>query len=273
MNGINWNQFDFRNGIMDGTSIGGKIAVKFLKGTNFSFPTCTQAGSLENRKTFIEQIFNDICINCPKDEPLILVSLGSDRLLIEYILGYSLIENGFANLSFFLVEPAYLFSGEDNKKELEKVRKNFCSKISAAYSNKNNRPFPEESVRFLSRAQNLSKYFSENANVALIESLPPYGEAMKDFRKYKVEIKTKDLLAGGMIVPSTHANAIAFIPKTYANKYSESGVTFRALPHSVFQLGQEHFSIDWGCKIESNGNTLAHLWEKIIISFRSCSQR
>src|SRR5215203_59309 len=116
---------------------------------------------------------------------------------MEYILGSALIENGFSQILFFLVEPAFVFSKEANKKELLKVREDFCAKIKNIYFKKFNFPFPQDNVRFLSRAQNISKYFPNNANCALIESLPPHGEAMKDFKKYKIDIKSQDLLAGG----------------------------------------------------------------------------
>ncbi len=234
-----------------------KIQVKVLKESALLFPVCSEAGSLENRKIFIEQIFNDMVTNCPKNEPLVIISLGADRLLMEYILGSALIENGFEDISFYLVEPAFVFSGEVNKKELLTVREDFCEKIKKSYFNKYKNSFPHDNVRFLSRAQNISKYFPKNANCALIESLPPRGEVMKDFKKFNVEMKGKDLMEG-MAVSSTQANALAFIPKSYA-KFHQTA-TFRSPPHATLKTNDtnENFTVDFGCKLRSNGHFSIH---------------
>jgi hypothetical protein len=43
-------------------------------------------------------MLQDLTAHCPKDEPLVVLSLGSNKLLIEYILGISLIQHGFHNI-------------------------------------------------------------------------------------------------------------------------------------------------------------------------------
>src|SRR5687768_4401147 len=105
MNSLNFDKFNLHNTKMQSSLIvSEKIDVKFLKGTQISFPICSDAGKFENRKEFIEQIFNDITQSCKKNEPLVLISLGSDRLLMEYMLGTLLLEIGFDQLYIFCVE-------------------------------------------------------------------------------------------------------------------------------------------------------------------------
>ena len=185
------------------------------------------------------------------------ISLGSDRLLTEYILGKSLIENGFRQISFLLVDPGYLFSEQENLKVIKEVLKDFRERITSVYLNTFQEHFPQESIHYLSRSQNIAKYFPSHANVAVIESLPPYAEIIKEMKKFQVEEKKPDdLLCGGYITPSKHANAVAFIPAQYTKQLSKSGATLTgALPLAIFKSVQSksYWYLDWGCKIHSDG--------------------
>jgi hypothetical protein len=254
---LKWSQFDLRESQSQGSIIKGTVENTLLKGTDLSCTTNSEAGQWKNRKIFMEKVSANIIAECPKDEPLVLISLGADRLLIEYILGKILIENGFREISFFLVDPSYVFSEGENQKAINDVLKDFRTGIESIYLNTHKEHFAKERIRYLSRSQNIAKYFPPNSNVAVIESLPPYAELIKDMQKYKVpEKKPEDLLVGGRIVPLSHANAVAFIPNQYAEQLNRSGAKLKdSLPLALFKSAQSktYFCIDWGCKIQADG--------------------
>src|SRR5690348_6218485 len=64
-----------------------------LENTALSCSTHTSAGQWSCRRAFINEVLTDLFQNCPKDQPLAFVSIGSDLLLMEYILGKALIES------------------------------------------------------------------------------------------------------------------------------------------------------------------------------------
>lgn len=251
---MKWTDFEFITGHSK-TTIAGTIESNQLKGTSLSCPTDTEAGQWKNRRVFIETVLSDVISKCPKDEPLIVTSLGSDRLLIEYILGKTLIEKGFSNIYFFLVDPVYLFSDQENREAVNRVLEDFHKNISSIYHSVYGNSLANERIRYLSRAQNISKYFISNANVIVIESLPPDAELMKNLKKYKIaDKKPIDLMVSGYIVPPTNANTVALIPAAYVKQLKQSGATLKdRLPLAIFQRHQVYFYLDWGCKIEASG--------------------
>lgn len=129
-----------------------------LNYTHLLSTVCTEAGQWRNRKVFIKKILNDLLTKCPKDEPLVLISLGSHHLLMEYILGKALIENGFQDITFMLIDPDYIFSDKEQLKIIKHVLTDFRENIESIYFKKFNRPFEKDRIRYLSRAQNISKY-------------------------------------------------------------------------------------------------------------------
>ncbi|MBS4168322.1 hypothetical protein [Parachlamydia sp. AcF125] len=252
---VKWNELDLRAGKLPTTIINSIVTNQYLKGSQLSCVTGTEAGQWKNRKIFIEKVAADIIAQCPKDEPLVFISLGADRLLTEYILGKTLIENGFGQISFLLVDPAYIFSEREELKVRRQVLKDFREKIESVYLRTYQEHFAKERIHYLPRSQNIAKHFPSSANVVVIESLPPYAEIMKDIQKYHMEEKEpKDLLAGSRITPPSHANAVAFIPASYVRQLKQVGVTLRdSLPLAIFESVQSYFYMDWGCKIQPDG--------------------
>ena len=252
---VKWEDFDLRVCKLSASIIKGFVENLALHGTQLSCTIETEAGQWKNRKIFIENILADIIKQCPKDEPLVLMSLGSDRLLLEYILGKTLIENGFSQISFFLVDPAYVFSSSDNLNAIQQVLKDFRTNIESVFLSKNNEHFAKERIRFLSRSPNIAKHFPSGANGVVIESLPPYAEMIKDMQKSQVAVKSpQDLIMGSHIVQSNHANTIAFVPKQYVDKMKASGAKLTdSLPLAIFKCEQSNFYLDWGCKIRPDG--------------------
>ncbi len=280
---VKWREYHFEDVTLQGSIIDEVVTNKQLKGTLLSCTIETEAGKWQNRQAFIEKVLANIFSRCPKDEPLVLISLGSDRLLIEYILGKSLLENGFQQLSFILIDPIYALSDPSELRITLNVLADFRKHIEQVYLASYQEGLAKERIRFLSRGQNVAKCFPQHANVALIECLPSYAECLKDIVKhwnkekanivkyepdqkkaaelianlpYKVK-KTEDLLAGGCIVSPKHANALALMPRQYAEQLQKAGAKFKetsSLPVAIFQFAASYFYLDWGCKIESDGS-------------------
>ncbi len=256
-NVVQWNQFSFQLVNEYGTLVKKLVEVRMLNKTNLACTTGAEAGQWENRQIFIEKIVADVAANCPKDEPLAIVSFGADRLLIEYILGKILIENGFRQISFFLIDPTYKFCPQERLPTYDNAKESFEEKIKSAYFDCYKEPLAPKRINCLSRAQNIAKYFPKNANVVVIESLPPYGEPVKEMHKSQVPDKSlEELMLGGHIVPADHANSVALIPKQYVTQLKNSGATLTdSLPVAIFKssVSQANFIIDWGCKIRPDG--------------------
>lgn len=224
-----------------------------LTGSNLSCSIAMEPGKWEHRKEFIEKIVFDILAHCPVDEPLVIVSLGSSRLLMECILAQLLIGYGY-KLKFLLVDPAYKLSNQDLNASLQSFRIGTEMKHLQAHKE----PMPEGSIRFLSRCQNLTKYFPAQSNVVVIESLPPYGENIACLEKNNLEKKDPlHLLVGSRLVPMNSANSIAFFPQALAKAmdFTESTI-IDCLPLKAFTIEatEHHFYIDYGCKIQSDGS-------------------
>lgn len=247
---VKWSELELQDEAFPGEY--GMVEKKILKGTDISFEISIEGGQWDHRKIFIEHIAADIIAHCPKDEPLVLISLGADRLLTEYVLGKTLIENGFDQISFYLVDPAYRFSEEEILQELKKIRDDFREEMGAVYLKTHKNPLPAEGIRFLTRSPIISKYFPEHANVVVIESLPPYHKTIKDMQQRHIEErKPEDLRAGGVIVPSSEANAVTFIPNLGTNL---AGWKFKSIiPFCFVPYGSSYYALDWGCKIQSDG--------------------
>ncbi len=253
---VKWKDYDLRVAKLNASIINGTVKNTVLHGTQLSCTCETEAGQWKNRKIFIQNILADIVGQCPKDENLVLISLGSDRLLTEYILGKTLIENGFCKISFFLVDPTYVSSSPDNLNSMRQVLNDFRTNIESVFLRKNKEHLSKDKIRFLSRCQNITKYFTAGAHVVVIESLPPYAELIKDMQKSQVPVKSpQDLIMGSHLVQSNQANTIAFVPKQYIKTMQESGANLTdSLPLAIFKCEQSNFYLDWGCKIMPNGN-------------------
>lgn len=252
---VRWSDFDFQKLQLNNALLDGVVYYQSLRGTSLSCIIEQEVARWENRKLFIEHVVKDIITNCPKNEPLVFISLGSDRLLTEYIMGKLLIENGFTQISFLLVDPAYAFSDLNTLGELKISLEDFRKNIEDVYQKSTKGAFPKEQIRYLSRSQNISKYFPPNANVVVVESLPPYSAILAENQKYKAPEKSpQDLLAGSYLVPPGHANTIALIPEDVVENISKAGAKLKSfLPSPLFKNDSSYSYIDWGCKIRSNG--------------------
>lgn len=223
-----------------------------LRGTSICCTIAREAGKWENRLKYIEKVIKDIVANCKPEEELALIPLGADGLLCEFIIGRGLIENGFAKLSFFLIDPVYKFSSEEEKNSLRRVREDFNTAFSTSYFNTFRREFDKKRIHYLSRAQNVETYLTFPANIALLECLPPYGESLKDLRACTAKkINPNDFFAGDYVVPAAEANAVAFVPLEVFEKLQIEGGFSRGMPLAVFQSASNtYYYINWGCKLQ-----------------------
>lgn len=226
-----------------------------LEGTCIACVTCNKETGWEERKTFLREVLTDIISHCPKDEPFALISLGPDHLLMEYILGKGLIEAGFHQISFLMVEPSWKVPSE----RIDVLLKDFRRSIEKVYETACNAPFPKDNIRYLSRAQNISKYFTKNTNVALVECLPPYSSIIQRMADNGTPVKKpEDLFAGSYIVDKSEANSIAILPNRFVSLMGEFGENFvnTSMPLEFFNLdaSSDFCYVDWGCKIEPNGS-------------------
>ena len=179
---INWKQFPLEDVQQKCLQRVGYISVKTLKGKEIFYSADKEARLWEYRKLFIQAVVTDILAHCPKDEPLTLISLGSNNLLLEYIIGKTLLDQGYRP-SFLLVDISYKFSSTSQMKKYQETMHDFKERFSADYHRIYGVPLPENSIMFLSRAQNIKKYFKPQSNVALIESPPLIRKQLKSFEK------------------------------------------------------------------------------------------
>jgi hypothetical protein len=214
-----------------------------------SCATNKPAGQWDNRRDFIEQVVMDLVVysNCPKDKPMALISTGSGLLLIEYLIGKTLIENGFLNLSFFLIDPLYDRLENEKKQQLTEDFQTLLNKVK-------DKDFPENRIHYLSRVQNFPKDFPSETNVVWIESLPPFSKTISDINSRKMEKKTRDeLLVGSTICSSSdQANAIAFMPDNYFKNVKSALENSTCIPLIPINIESNKYYIDWGCKIFSD---------------------
>lgn len=231
-----------------------------LRGTFLGCATKTKAGQWENRKVFIERVITDISAHCPKEEPLVLISLGAAHLLMEYIIGKTLLEKGYHQISFLLVEPVYSYSKEDYKNYLNDVMIEFRAKMESDFLSICNAEFAKERIRFLSRSHNIPKYFPPQANVVVIESLPPYAEMIKDAEERGIHIKRpEEILSGGQVTTSTFANSVLFIPQQIQNSFDRKKCNLNEtmqLPFLKNSNSEPFYYLEWGCKIKKDGSHL-----------------
>lgn len=252
---IKWEDFDLHITCSQANILVKVIENIVLKGTNLSCTISNECGNWMHRKSLIEKMFSDIVTHCPKADPLVIFSLGSNRLIMEYILGKLLIDEGFTNISFILGDPEYKFS-QDNLQNIKEIFKDFRSCIQSCYLDKHKAHFADSRIQFLSRIQNVSKHFPPHANVAIMECLPPNSLIAKIIKDRNLTEKSfDDMLIGGYIVPSTEANAMTFYPIQHEVHLRKNGAFLKdSFPIGIFELpSRTQYYIDWGCKIERSG--------------------
>lgn len=218
-----------------------------IKGTSFGCAVETEEKNWENRLRYIETVIKDVMTNCPNDKPLTIVSQGSDRLAIEYLLYLALFKMGYSNLSIIPIDPRYKYLPDEELKVINSTLKEFREAI----SNLNGTGFNQDRIRFLSSTKNVEKYFSQQSNVIVIDCFPPYSKTLEhDLIKANLKPANKEtFIATNYIVPSSDiANGIAIFPDFVNPVRYEQRTT---VPLVTFNQGQ--FYIDCGCKIKPDG--------------------
>lgn len=213
------------------------------------------AGAWKHREAFLEKTVGDIVANCPRGEKLVVISLGSSRLLMEYLIGKALIAQGFEDISFLLIDPLYVCA-QGEEKNLQVLLKQFRGLIEQDYTAAFKRVFPRENIKYLSSARKVETYFPQGAYVALIQSLPPYGADLARLKQCHILDKKREDLLEGMVVPATHANAIAFFPKVMIPEIAKKGVVVGdTLPDGIFSSSKTraYHYFRWGCRLQSSG--------------------
>ncbi len=208
------------------------------------------AGSLATRKEFLEKTFETICRTYPKSAPLYLISMGSDHLLMEYILAKSLKEQGYT-LFFIGIDPSYKIADKHTVESLQPVLQTFRREMDV----------PQEQIRYLSDARHLEKYLPVGAPVVLLESMPPYGYCFMQMEKKQLPGKSIEaFFGGGRIVPKEAANALCLFPKSYATVLKDIIAYGTAIPcpFAIEKDGKETY-LDYGVKIAPDGTFYVNL--------------
>lgn len=219
--------------------------------TSLSCCLRSETGAWKNRLEYIEKVVNDILQNFPKNMELSIVSMGAGELLMEFIIGKALIEYGFQNISFFLIEPRHHYDNEDDK-QTKKLLKEFRELVSTSYADKWNEPFSEDRIHFLPRSHDLKNCMGANSNVALLECLPPDKEVFNLRFKHELPELDETFMFSAQ-VPFGQANSVAFVPTALTDHLTpnsqQQGVPFIAIKERKTKV---KYGIDWGCKIYPN---------------------
>ncbi len=235
------------------------LRVLHLRDTHLYCMVDSPAGEWESRKQFIQQMVENMVHQCPRDKPVVLLSLGSGKLLVEYVVGRALIEQGFSEISFFLVDIAYKL---EKPEEIQPILSNFRSLMERIYSQKfSGRTLSPDRIVYLSRMQNIGKYFPRQACVAVLENLPPIAKVVNTLRKNGLDIPEENLLCGNLILTPEHANAVALIPPGLDTILREQTTQEGSLPVAIFGSPtnkEARFIFDWGYKIRSDGTFMKH---------------
>ncbi len=242
---------------------GKHISTYHLQNSRIGCSTSTLAGKWEYRLEFVRHVLKQTIQNYPPKEPLALISIGSNYLMMEYLVARGLIEHGFQQLYVFPVDPDYLCDDTTVDTYYTQLFHDFRNQMEQVHQTKWLSPLPIEKLHFFSRAQNVAPYLQKhtrNANVLVLQCLPPYGEFIKGINQHKLPPQhEKDFIIGGGIVPDTKANAITFLPQSIIKEYRDNGFNIESLPSlpiPFFKYANTFTYLDWGCKIYSNGEFL-----------------
>lgn len=225
-----------------------------LNDTLIGFTNGFKDQNMESRVAYVKEVIVDICRNCPKDQDLTLVSLGSDHLLIEYLVAVGLFENGFTNLSIFLIDPIYR-SSILPQQHFKKLKDQFREQIILKYFDLGYGLIPFDKIRYFSRGQNIEKYFAKNSNVVVLESLPPYFALTQDHFA-SIPTPSQDMLfSGSFVVNKENANGIIFYPSARTKELE----SFPSFPLKLMSDINLNYCIDMGCRIYSDGRYAVNL--------------
>lgn len=243
---LDWTWLNHLKFTEESRSISGKeIRLFRLENTPLNATSGLHIDSMECRIAFVKHAIADVCSHCPKDEELSIVSLGSDHLLLEYLFGRGLMENGFQHLSFFNIEPSYKFSVLPQS-HFEELKDGFRSKLILDYFELGYGLIGYDKFQYFSKAKDVQSTFTKNSNVVLLECMPPY-HILNDPAVYSLPLQ-KNLFSGSHVVSDTEANGLIFLP------YKNVTLTSSTVPLCRFiDKDQKQKCIDWGCRIYSDG--------------------
>jgi hypothetical protein len=226
---------------------------KYLEGSALSCDISPEVGSWENRKIFLETMGNRVMQHCKQHEKLVIVSLGSNMLLMEYLFALWLFQKGYDNVFFFQIDSSYRFFPDAAKVLLS----DFRNKMSDAYQNTFHTPLPVERIHNFTNVSKVSKYteiFNEKPHVLLMECMPP------DAVKFGPELRYegKRVFVGSGRVPREEANTVVFLPDVMANIFEEQGQEVACWPIFPVNISSKGggFLLNWGCKIYDDGKFL-----------------
>lgn len=251
----------------DGVSVTGvKIIAQQLKDSsiNCGIDPKDKAALWESRVIFLRDVMMDITKNCPKDEKLVVISLGSCFLLMEYILGKYLIEHGYREVSFVCVDLAYLFGTPDHLKKIRQSMNEFKTRLGEDYTKQYREPLPSDRVRFIHTAEDVENNFPQQANVLVMESLPAQHKFVSEIERLtKEKVDRKNLLGDAIVVPEGFANAVTFICPSMGHNIEKG----ERLPFMKTQdpVTKKWGFIDYGVKIGRDGTFILNfLGEKYL---------
>ncbi len=139
---------------------------KYLSSTKLSCAICPEEGSWENRLTFLKHIVGDVVQNCSKTHPLAIVFLKSGNLLMEFMLGKALFENGYRNVTFFPIDSQY----KTNPVYHKTLFCDFRKALGTAYTEKHNEPCSEFMVRHVTSVDWIISHFPNTCpNLLVVE--------------------------------------------------------------------------------------------------------
>ncbi|MFS8563510.1 MAG: hypothetical protein LVR00_03980 [Rhabdochlamydiaceae bacterium] len=139
---------------------GSTIPVVTLEGSRLQASLSSAAGSWKNRCDFINALFQHISSSYPKQEPVTIISMGSSQLLMEFLLLTLLMKDGFKEIYFIGIDPTYRSLFQDELTE-------FRERITQIYSTLCHEKMPKERIKYLTSANNVSKYFSSSSAVVM----------------------------------------------------------------------------------------------------------
>ncbi|MCX6987583.1 MAG: zinc finger MYND domain-containing protein [Chlamydiae bacterium] len=212
-------------------------------------------GTWPARQELLDSILEHILKRHPRAQPLSLISLGSADLLMEFLLAKQLMIEGYNDIEYLFVDPAYKFSSDKDIKGLIKQCKDGLSQV---YETRNGSKLADTAIRFLSRAQNACKHIGDRA-VIIMESLPPYAKPNSDLVIQGLpQCASQRMIAGGFIVkqsnPIMNSFALLFDHGKHAGKLAEQIRTLPVIPLMVWQGSEGKYHWDCGVKVYADGS-------------------
>ncbi|NDE82114.1 MAG: zinc finger MYND domain-containing protein [Chlamydiia bacterium] len=212
-------------------------------------------GSWPARQELLDSILEHILKSHPRAQPLSLISLGSADLLMEFLLAKQLMIEGYNDIEYLFVDPAYKFRPD---KDIKGLIKQFKDGLSQVYETSNGSKLPDTAIRFLSRAQNACKHIGDRA-VIIMESLPPYAKPNADLVSQGLaECESEKIIAGGFIVgksnPVMNSFALFFDHGRHADQLVQEIRRLSVIPLIIWGDSEGNYHWDCGVKVYRDGS-------------------